>query len=91
MGKPAYFIVDKGEVISAWTAEELKEKYPNKKPRLYTFIPSSLEDNPAMLESNEDYADDLLANDQPMLQCFLMVTGNTNLLLMGCLIKELCK
>ena len=63
MGKPAYFIVDKGEVISAWTAEELKEKYPNKKPRLYTFIPSSLEDNPAMLESNEDYADDLLAND----------------------------
>lgn len=62
-GVPAYYIVDKGETISAWTMEELKEKYPTKKPRKYTFVPSSLQDNPAMLEVNEDYADDLAAND----------------------------
>lgn len=63
MGKFAYFVVDKGEIITSWSHQELKDKYPNKKPRLYTFVPSSLEDNPAMLSSNEDYADDLMAND----------------------------
>lgn len=61
--KTAYYIVDKGETVTAWSREELLEKYPAKKPRKYTFIPSYLADNPKMLESNEDYADDLAAND----------------------------
>lgn len=62
-GRLAYYILDKGELITSWSKEELLEKYPLKKPRTYTFIPSSLEDNKKMLESNEDYASDLEAND----------------------------
>lgn len=73
-GKPAYFIVDKGLVVSAWSEAELREKYPNKKPRMYTFIPSSLSDNLAMLESNPDYADDLEANDPA--NAAMLLSGN---------------
>ena len=62
-GRHAYFVSDNGELVTSWSKEELEEKYPKLTPRLYTFIPSSLRDNPKMLESNPDYAEDLRADD----------------------------
>ncbi|ADX89308.1 terminase large subunit [Vibrio phage JSF4] len=73
-GRTAYYVTDKGETITSWSEEELLEKYPNKKPRKYTMIPSSLADNPAMLANNEDYADDLMANDPQ--NAALLLEGN---------------
>jgi phage terminase large subunit-like protein len=73
-GKMAYYIVDKGETITAWSSEELTDKYPKKKPRRYTMVPSSLADNPAMLANNEDYADDLASNDPA--NAALLLEGN---------------
>lgn len=73
-GKEAFYIADRGEIITAWTREELLERFPKNKPRMYTFIPSYLEDNPAMLANNEDYADDLAANDPA--NAALLLLGN---------------
>ena len=73
-GRQAYFVFDKGELVTSWSKEELEEKYPKLTPRLYTFIPSSLRDNPKMLESNPDYAEDLRANDPA--NAALLLEGN---------------
>ena len=73
-GKAAYYIFDKGEVITSWDAQEIIDKYPNKKPRKYTFIPSSLKDNPKMMEVNEDYEEDLKSNDPANAE--LLLHGN---------------
>lgn len=62
-GKLRYYFFDRGEVVSSWDKEELLKEYPNKKPRSYTVIGSSLTDNKEMLKNNADYADDLEAND----------------------------
>jgi phage terminase large subunit-like protein len=59
----AYYVFDKGSIITSWSYKELRKKYPDKNPRKYTFVKSSLSDNPALLESNPDYAADLEAND----------------------------
>ena len=61
--KSAYFVFDHGELVTSFDKETLLEKFPNKKPREYTFIPSSLSENKAMLAHNPDYADNLEAND----------------------------
>lgn len=73
-GRPAYFIVDKGQVITSWGREDLIERYPKKKPRKYTMIPSSLDDNPYMLAKNEDYRDNLEANDPA--NAAMLLAGN---------------
>lgn len=62
-GKTAYFIMHRGFFEASFDLKYLKEKYKGVKPRKFTFIPSSLTDNPLMLETNPDYADDLLMND----------------------------
>lgn len=62
-GKLRYYFFDRGEVKSSWSKEELLAEYPDKKPRSYTVIGSSLSDNKEMLKNNEEYADDLEAND----------------------------
>lgn len=72
-GRIAYYIVDKGEVVTSWEEDLLRERYPSKSPRKYTFIPSKLSDNPKMLEGNSEYAEDLEANDP----------ANAELLLLG--------
>jgi phage terminase large subunit-like protein len=73
-GRPAYFLNVKGEIITAWSEEELLKLHPDKKPRMYTFIPSSLSDNKKLLEVNPEYADDLLANDPANAE--LLLRGN---------------
>lgn len=72
--RDAYFIFNRGEVVTAWTKEEILEKFPESKPRLYRFVPSSIEDNPIMNSVNESYADDLLANDPANAE--LLLKGN---------------
>lgn len=62
-GKPRYYVFDRGEINTSWDKEELQVKFPNSKPRKYTAVSSSITDNPAMLEHNPEYADDLQAND----------------------------
>lgn len=62
-GRAAYYIVDAGQVVTSFNKEELEEKYPDKSPRKYTMIPSSLEDNAEMLKKNDDYREVLEAND----------------------------
>ena len=59
-GRMAYFVFDKGQVVTSWSYDELKEQYPDKNPQNYTFIPSSLADNKYL---GQDYADALAAND----------------------------
>lgn len=73
-GRPAYFIVDKGQVITSWSFEDLKDRYPDKNPRKYTFVPSSLEDNPYMLSKNGDYRENLEANDPA--NAAMLLSGN---------------
>lgn len=73
-GRNAYYIVYKGDTITSWDKEELLEKYPKKKPRVYTFIPSSLEDNKAMLLNNSEYKEDLESNDPA--NAALLLDGN---------------
>lgn len=73
-GRPAYFIVDKGEIVTAWREDELKERYPDKTPRKYTMIPSSLEENKIMLSKNSDYKENLEANDPA--NAAMLLTGN---------------
>lgn len=70
-GRDAYFIYNKGEMITSWDKDELLQKYPDKKPRTYTFFPSRLDQNPAMLASNSEYAEDLEANDPANAQMLL--------------------
>ena len=62
-GKTRYYFFDRGEIVSGWDLDKLLEEYPDKKPRKYTVIGSSLTDNKEMLKSNAEYADDLEAND----------------------------
>lgn len=62
-GRTRYYFFDRGEIISGWDLDKLKEEYPDKKPRKYTVVGSSLADNKEMLRLNTEYADDLEAND----------------------------
>ncbi len=73
-GKPRYFIFLKGELHTAWTKEELRKRFPDCNPRTYTFIKSSLTDNPIMLENNKSYADDL-ENSDPQ-NAAMLLDGN---------------
>ena len=73
-GRPAYYIVDKGAVVTSFDLEELQERYPDKSPRKYTMIPSSLEDNAHMLAKNSDYREVLEANDPA--NAAMLLSGN---------------
>ncbi|AUR92115.1 terminase-like family protein [Vibrio phage 1.170.O._10N.261.52.C3] len=73
-GRPAYYIVDKGQVITDWSVEALVERYPDKSPRKYTMVPSSLEENKIMLSKNEDYREVLEANDPA--NAAMLLSGN---------------
>lgn len=51
-----YFILKDGQYLWGDTPEELKEKYgANVKPISFTFIGSTIRDNPVMLRDNPDY------------------------------------
>lgn len=73
-GRMAYFVHVDGEVVTSWDKEELKDKYPHLEPRAYTFIPSSIDDNPAMLKANPNYKDELSANGRANAE--ILLKGN---------------
>jgi predicted phage terminase large subunit-like protein len=54
-GKIRWFIRDGNNIIWADTKEELLKQYPHSNPLSVAFIPSSIYDNPALLENDPDY------------------------------------
>lgn len=62
-GKLRYYLFDRGEIVTSWDEQELKDKYPDRAIRPYTVVGSSLSDNQEMIKNNAYYADDLQAND----------------------------
>jgi phage terminase large subunit-like protein len=72
--KPCYYIFDHGEIVTGWDYDELVEKYPTKSPRKFTFVPSSIQDNQFMLAKNENYIQDLEANDPA--NAAMLLSGN---------------
>ena len=58
-GKVRYFVMMSGVLYSSWTREELKEKYPDKTAKTYTYIPSTIDDNKILMELEPDYKDSL--------------------------------
>lgn len=50
-----WFTRDGNNIIWADTREELLKQYPHSNPLSVTFIPSSIYDNPALLENDPDY------------------------------------
>ena len=57
--KIRYFVMVAGVLYSSWSKEELLEKFPDKSPRTYTYIPSTIEDNKILQELEADYKDSL--------------------------------
>lgn len=71
-GKKRYYIFNtEGIVKTSWSHAELKKDWPEENPREYTFIPSLLSDNPKLLESEPDYADNLKANSPAQVAALL--------------------
>lgn len=58
-GKIRYFLLVSGDLHSSWDKQELLDKFPNKKPQTYTYIPSTLEDNKILNEMEPEYRDTL--------------------------------
>ena len=75
-GKLRYYIFDSGDIHTSWSKEDLQDRYPTSKPRVYSVVSSNLTDNPLMLANNEDYADDLQANDPA--NAAMLLDGNWN-------------
>ena len=58
-GKTAYYVMVSGNIYTAWTEEELREKFPDKNPQSYSYVPATLMDNKVLLELEPDYKDNL--------------------------------
>ena len=56
-----YFIRINEEVIWGDTKDELLDRYPNSKPKSFTFIPALITDNPILLEKDPEYLGNLEA------------------------------
>jgi predicted phage terminase large subunit-like protein len=58
-GKIRYFVMVQGVLYSSWDKQELISKFPDKKPRTYCYLPSTIEDNKILQELESDYKDSL--------------------------------
>lgn len=76
-GVVRYFVIEGDDTIWAGTPEELINENPKRKPKSFTFIRSSIEDNKILLESDPDY----LANLQslPRVERAQLMDGNWNI------------
>ena len=76
-GAVRYFVIEGDDVIWADTAEELKAANPKRRPKSFTFIRSSIEDNKILLEKDPDY----LANLQALtrVERAQLMDGNWNI------------
>lgn len=62
-GRIRWFVRSNGELTWADTPGELRERFPGSEPKSLTFIPSSLDDNPALTSKDPGYRANLLALD----------------------------
>lgn len=62
-GHIRWFVRLDGELHWADTPDELRERFPGSEPKSLTFIPSSLDDNPALTSKDPGYRANLLALD----------------------------
>lgn len=62
-GHIRWFVRLDGELHWADTPDELRERFPGSEPKSFTFIPSSLDDNPALTSKDPGYKANLLALD----------------------------
>lgn len=76
-GVVRYFVIEGDDVIWADTPDELTEDNPKRRPRSFTFIRSSVEDNKILLEKDPDY----LANLQALtrVERAQLMDGNWNI------------
>lgn len=76
-GVVRYFVIEGDDVIWADTEEELTDDNPKRRPKSFTFIRSSIEDNKILLESDPDY----LANLQALtrVERAQLMDGNWNI------------
>lgn len=58
-GKTRWFVRDGDALVWANSVDEMKEKFPKRRPMSLTFIPSALEDNPFTMENDPLYAERL--------------------------------
>lgn len=58
-GKLRYFVINGLDIVTDWSKEELIKKYPRKKPRSYTFICGTIDDNPILDIIEPDYRETL--------------------------------
>lgn len=80
-GRDAFFVVVNSQVYTAWSAEELIAKFPDKKPQTFTYIPSTLDDNKVLMELEPEYRDALDSmpeekRKQLLLGCWFAQTNN---------------
>ena len=71
-----YFVIEGEDVIWADSAKDLTDEVPTRRPRSFTFIRSSLEDNKILMEKDPDY----IANLQAMtrVERAQLLDGNWN-------------
>lgn len=62
-GRIRWFVRIEGELHWADTPAELRERFPGSEPKSLTFIPSKLDDNPALTSKDPGYRANLLALD----------------------------
>ena len=76
-GVVRYFVIEGDDVIWADDPELLTKENPKRRPKSFTFIRSSIEDNKILLESDPDY----LANLQalPRVERAQLMDGNWNI------------
>lgn len=66
-GKTRYYLIVNGDLHSDWNYQDLYDRFydpelpeqKQKKPLTYTYIPSTLEDNPHLMENDPEYWDNL--------------------------------
>lgn len=82
-GRRAYYLIVKDELHTSWSKEELLEKFPEKTPLSYTYIPATFQDNKKLQEFDPTYKDKLdslpeVKRKQLLEGCWLD-TGNTGM------------
>ena len=58
-GKLRYFVMNGNDMISSWDREELVKQFPKKRPKSYSFLAGTIDDNPILDEIEPDYRETL--------------------------------
>ena len=75
-GVPRWFVRQGDNFVWAFTAEELKERFPGEEPKSVTFIKSNVYDNKILLEKDPTYLSNLKA--LPLVDRQRLLDGNWN-------------